>query len=124
MSVIEETLTPKSFIPPHTHQEDVWVYVLSGEVGVLVEDEVVTATAGQWALKPRCVPHAMWNASWEPAHIIEVLTPGGSERWFEEITHLADDDQAGFDEACRRHGIEFLTASPWTAELQRRFGLT
>ena len=123
MSVIEETLAPKSFIPPHTHKNDVWVYVLSGEIGVLVGDDVARASEGQWALKPRDVMHAMWNATSAPAKIIEILTPGGSERWFEEVSQIHEGDQVRFDEACERYGIEFFRTSPWTEELRRRFGL-
>lgn len=123
MSVVEETLTPRSFIPPHTHKNDVWVYVISGEIGVLVGDEIANASEGQWALKPRNVMHAMWNAMSAPAKIVEVLTPGGSERWFEEVAQIDEADQVGFDEACARYGIEFFAASPWTEELRRRFGL-
>lgn len=32
----------------------------------------------------------MWNSQDTPARIIEVLTPGGSERWFEEIAELRE----------------------------------
>ena len=67
MAVLEETLLPKAFVTPHVHQNDVWVYVLSGEVGVLVGDDVSTALEGDWALKPRNVQHAMWNAGDRPA---------------------------------------------------------
>lgn len=123
MASVEETLQPGAFIPPHVHANDVWVYVVSGGVGVLVGDEVDTASAGQWALKPRDVVHAMWNATGEPARIIEVLTPAGSERWFEEINRLAPGDTNGFDDACRRHGISFHHDSPWTPRLKERFGL-
>lgn len=123
MASIEETIAPGVFITPHTHANDVWVYVLSGEVGVLVGDEIDVARAGQWALKPRDVPHAMWNASAEPARIIEVLTPAGSERWFEEIAALDPEDGEGFRESTRRHGIEFLPNSPWTARIREQFGL-
>ena len=52
MAVIEETLVPRAFVTPHIHSNDVWVYVLTGEIGVLVGDEVATARAGDWALKP------------------------------------------------------------------------
>ena len=34
MAVLEETLAPRAFVTPHVHQNDVWVYVLSGELGV------------------------------------------------------------------------------------------
>jgi quercetin dioxygenase-like cupin family protein len=123
VAVIEETVPSRRLISPHTHQNDVWVYVLSGEVGILVGDQIDVARAGSWALKPRNVVHAMWNAGTVPARVIEVLTPAGTERWFEEIAGLADGDRAGFDEACRRHRIHFLSDSHWTPELKRRFDL-
>jgi quercetin dioxygenase-like cupin family protein len=123
MAVIEETVPSRRLISPHTHQNDVWVYVLSGEVGVLVGDRIDVAGPGSWALKPRNVVHAMWNAGGTPARVIEVLTPAGSERWFEEIAALPARDRAGFREACIRHGIDFLSDSPWTAELRRRYHL-
>src|SRR6185312_15650656 len=90
MAVLEETLAPKAFVTPHVHQNDVWVYVLTGTIGVLVGEDIASATAGQWALKPRGVQHAMWNAEPDAARLIEVLTPGGSERWFEEIATLVE----------------------------------
>jgi quercetin dioxygenase-like cupin family protein len=67
LAVIEETLAARAFIRPHTHRNDVWVYVLSGEIGVLVGDEVATAGTGAWALKPRDVgieflPGSPWIA--------------------------------------------------------------
>jgi quercetin dioxygenase-like cupin family protein len=123
LAALEETLPIRSFITPHVHSNDVWVYVLSGVVGVLVGEEIDEATAGQWILKPRNVTHAMWNTGAEPARVIEVLTPAGSERWFEEIAGLDAGDAAGFDESARRHGIRFLTDSPWTSEIRRRYGL-
>ncbi len=58
LASIEETLQPGAFVTPHTHANDVWVYVLSGTVGVLVGDEIGEAGAGEWALKPRNVPHS------------------------------------------------------------------
>jgi hypothetical protein len=65
----------------------------------------------------------MWNPAERPARIIEVLTPGGTERWFEEIAGLDDDDEAGFDEISSRYGITFFPQSTWIDELRRRFAL-
>ncbi len=124
MAVLEETIPPGELISPHTHQNDVWVHVLTGEIGVLVGDETATAGAGAWALKPRGVLHAMWNPRAEPARIIEVLTPGGSERWFEEIAALAPDDKTAFRDACQRYGIEFFPDSPWLNRLRDRYGVS
>lgn len=123
MAVLEETLQPGAFVTPHVHANDVWVYVLTGQIGVLVGDDIASARTGEWALKPRNIVHAMWNATGEPARIVEVLTPGGTERWFEEVAALADGDDAGFAEACARHGILFHPDSPWTSTIRERFRL-
>src|SRR5271170_472287 len=77
MSVVEETLPPKALVPPHIHKNDVWVYVQSGKIGVLIGEKLETARKGQWALKPRNIQHSMWNPGSTPATVIEVLTPGG-----------------------------------------------
>jgi quercetin dioxygenase-like cupin family protein len=78
MSVIEEALPPRALVPPHVHRNDVWVQVLSGELAVLVGDRTATARTGDWALKPRDVPHGMWNPTDQPVHVMEVLTPSGT----------------------------------------------
>jgi quercetin dioxygenase-like cupin family protein len=122
-ALLEQTLPPRRLIKPHTHGNDVWVYPLNGEVGVLVSDDVIRVIAGAWVLKPQGIPHAMWNPTDRPVRILEVMRPGGSERWFEEIAALADGDIDGFEEACVRHNIAFFSESPWTAELITRFGL-
>jgi quercetin dioxygenase-like cupin family protein len=123
MAVIEETIPPGELITPHTHQNDVWVRVLSGEIGVLVGNETAAAVPGAWPLKPRGILHTMWNSGVSPARIIEVLTPGGSERWFEETAALEPGDEEGFRASCRRHGIEFFPDSPWLRTLQDRYQL-
>jgi mannose-6-phosphate isomerase-like protein (cupin superfamily) len=123
MSVIEETLPAKRLITPHVHENDVWVYVLQGEIGALVGEEIVMAGPATWVLKPRGILHAMWNPGLGPARLIEVLTPGGSERWFEEVSSLDPGDRAAIDASCARYGVRFIEDSPWTQELRRRYGL-
>ena len=58
-----------------------------------------------------------------PARIIEVLTPAGPERWFEETAALAPGDREGFAASCERHGIRWLPDSPWGDELRQRYDL-
>ena len=43
------------------------------------------AGPGASMVKPRGIPHAMWNLGPEPATVLEVLSPGGLERYFEEL---------------------------------------
>ena len=84
---------------------------------------MATATSGAWIIKPRGVVHAMWNPTDTPTRIIDVLTPGGSERWFEETAALTPGDDSEFAAICQRHGIEFLPNSPWTDRIRQEFHL-
>ena len=36
-------------------------------------------------MKPRGIPHTMWNAGTEPARLIEVYAPGGFELFFKDF---------------------------------------
>ena len=62
ISIIEQPFEAGLLLPPHVHENDVWLYVLEGEMHARVGDEVVKATPGSWVLKPRRIPHTMWNA--------------------------------------------------------------
>jgi quercetin dioxygenase-like cupin family protein len=66
ISIIEQPFEPGLLLPPHVHENDVWLYVLEGEMHARVGDEVVKATPGSWVLKPRRIPHTMWNGGPSP----------------------------------------------------------
>jgi hypothetical protein len=73
----------------HVHEhEDEYSYVLEGEVGVQVGDEVVIASPGDFVFKPRGVWHAFWNAGDETARVLEIISPGGFEQYFVELEPL------------------------------------
>src|SRR5262245_38871328 len=74
VSIIAMPFEPGVLLTPHVHENDVWLYVLEGEMHARVGDEVVKATPGSWVLNPRRIPHTMWNAGPEPARIIELYT--------------------------------------------------
>ena len=96
--------------PVHTHtREDEWTYVLSGKVGLEVGGQVLLAGPGDLVLKPRGVPHAFWNPSDEPARLLEVITPGGFESYFEELGEIldaAEPDLGRVGELAARHGMQ------------------
>ncbi|WP_207756686.1 cupin domain-containing protein [Nonomuraea cypriaca] len=50
-------------------------------------DEVVLGPGG-YITKPRGQMHAMWNAGTEPGRIIEVITSGGFENYFRDLSDL------------------------------------
>ena len=54
--------------------------------------------------------------------IVEVLTPGGTEAWFEELAGLEPGESDGFEWACQRYGIEFLRDSPCTRRFATAWG--
>jgi mannose-6-phosphate isomerase-like protein (cupin superfamily) len=59
--------------------------VIEGEIGVRTGREEFRAGAGSHVLKPRGVHHAFWNPGPEPARILEIISPAGFERYFEEL---------------------------------------
>ena len=46
----------------------------------------MTAGPGTWVFKPRNQWHTFWNAGDTPCEIIEVISPGGFEDFFRELT--------------------------------------
>jgi mannose-6-phosphate isomerase-like protein (cupin superfamily) len=90
-SVVEHPLDAGALgAPPHTHHnEDEYSYILEGEVTVMLGDEVITAGPGTLIAKPRGLIHTFWNATTEPAKILEIIAPAGFEKYFEEAAELA-----------------------------------
>ena len=76
MSVVEETLPPKALVPVHTHENDVWVYVMTGKVGVLIGETIKVAEQGEWALKPHNVLSINPAGNW--ANDLPLLYPSGT----------------------------------------------
>lgn len=100
--------------PPHTHaNEDEYSLVLEGEIGVLIGDEEFRAGPGAYVLKPRGVPHTFWNPGPDPSRIVEIISPSGFERYFDEITRVisaaagGQPDFARISEIAGRYGLVF-----------------
>ncbi len=125
-SLVEHPLPPRALgAPLHRHShEDEYSYVLEGRVGALLGDEVVTGEVGDLIFKPRGQWHSFWNAGDQPARILEIISPAGFERYFEEIVDLggvAGVDPEVMREMRDRYGLEMdLESVPVLAE---RFGL-
>ena len=82
-ALVEHVIAPRTLAAPmHVHaNEDEYSYVLAGEVGVQVGDELVYARPGDLVPKPRGVWHAFWNRAGEPARLLELISPPGFERY-------------------------------------------
>jgi mannose-6-phosphate isomerase-like protein (cupin superfamily) len=111
VGLVEHPMAPRTLgAPMHVHEhEDEYSYVLEGEVGVQVGDEVVVAKAGDLVIKPRGIWHAFWNAGEAPARVLEIISPGGFERYFAELEPLmagAAPDIPGIVALQARYGMQ------------------
>ncbi len=77
--------------PPHVHQnEDEASYVLEGNITVEIGNRIIHASPGTLVFKPRGVFHTFWNQTELPARVLEIISPAGFERYFEEVAALAE----------------------------------
>jgi quercetin dioxygenase-like cupin family protein len=124
LAVMEVEIPPHTLVKPHSHgREDEFSMVLSGTVGVRTGDDVHTATRGTYLVKPRGVPHAMWNAADEPATVIEMLSPAGLEGYFERLALILDEHRTKpeYYELADEYGITIEDG--WIEELERTYGI-
>jgi mannose-6-phosphate isomerase-like protein (cupin superfamily) len=110
-SLIECPSPPRTLVSPvHRHTwEDEYSFVLAGRVAALLGDEVVYAESGDLIVKPRRQWHTIWNPGDEPCRILETISPGGFEHFFDELA--ARIDQATSQSAPRgdlgsRYGVD------------------
>jgi len=126
-SLVEHPMPPRALAAPlHRHsREDEYSYVLEGRMGALLGDEVVYAEAGDLVHKPREQWHTFWNAGDEPCRILEIIAPGGFERYFDELVDAGAAGPIGPEQVApiaARYGLELDFAS--IPALCERFGLT
>ena len=124
-ALVEHPIGPRVLAAPmHTHRhEDEYTYVLEGEVGVQVGDEVRVARPGDLVFKPRGIPHAFWNAGDAPARALEIISPAGFERYFLEIApllppaHPGPPDEQRLFAVQEKYGLEMdMSSIPTLAE--------
>jgi mannose-6-phosphate isomerase-like protein (cupin superfamily) len=89
-SLVEHPMPPRALgSPRHRHtNEDEYSYVLEGRIGVELGGEIVHGSPGDLIVKPRGEWHAFWNAGERPARILEIISPGGFESYFAELSEL------------------------------------
>ncbi len=128
-ALVEHPIEPRVLAAPmHTHRnEDEYTYVLEGEIGFQVGEEVRVARPGDLVFKPRGVPHAFWNAGDTPARALEIISPAGFERYFVEISpllppnHAGPPDEEALGAVMARNGLEMDMGS--IPVLVKRHGL-
>jgi quercetin dioxygenase-like cupin family protein len=86
LGLVEAEVPPGNGPPMHTHaHEDEGFYILSGQLEVAADDEVVDATAGTFIWLPKGVPHRFHNPTDEISRMLLLFSPAGFERLFLEV---------------------------------------
>ncbi|HYV94752.1 MAG TPA: cupin domain-containing protein [Chitinophagales bacterium] len=78
-------------VPPHVHEdEDEVIYVMSGELEVMIGDRKFKASAGDYLNFVRHVPHAFMNVGSLPAKTLWYISPGEKfEEFFDQLSVLS-----------------------------------
>ena len=105
-------IAPRGGPPLHVHhrQEETF-HVLSGRFKVRSGDEEHVLERGGFAFLPSGLPHAFVNLTDAPAEVIVVYTPGGGQRFYEELgplTRHGAPDPAEVAACFERHGMTLL----------------
>ena len=112
-SLVEHPLKPRVLAAPmHRHsREDEYSYILRGRVGASLGGEIVFGGPGDLIHKPRHQWHTFWNAGDEDASLLEIISPAGFAKYFEELAALVAagggrPDPARIAPLAARYGLE------------------
>ncbi|MET7992892.1 cupin domain-containing protein [Amycolatopsis sp. NPDC005232] len=126
VSIVEHPFPVGALVAPHRHtREDEYSIVTEGEIGFRSGDREVVLGAGGYITKPRGEVHTMWNAGKTPARMIEVITPGGFEGFFHNLSELIAGGPPPDGELVRlgaEYGLEFVTPD-WLPDIVARYQL-
>ena len=112
-TVMEHVLPPgRIAMPLHRHERETeTTYVLEGVLSVQLGKRVFRAGPGSCIVKPAGVFHTYWNEGERPARFLDVVSPGGVEAYYEEVSAAIPAsgvvDISRVLEISRRHAIEF-----------------
>ena len=119
ISVTDSVSPPNSGPPRHIHHDaDETFVMLSGECEFWVEGESIFRGPGGTAFVPRGKEHTFRVVGDKPCRHLIILTPGGMEKFFAEMSREAcriPQDMAKITEAGQRYHLEF-TGPPLGAE--------
>lgn len=97
--------------PLHRHShEDEYSFVLEGRMGPPLGDDVIYGQAGDLVFKPRQQWHSFWNPDAETWRILEGISRGGFEHFFDDLAAAMQDprfDPAQLGELGHRYGLDF-----------------
>ena len=111
-SVMEFVTAPGKGVALHVHErEDELVYLLEGEIEVMLGDQKMKAVPGVMALLPRGIPHGFTNVGNKPSRLLDTILPGQFDNYFVELAGLfthGEPSQEQNDALSRKYRIKYL----------------
>lgn len=111
MSVVDSVSPPNSGPPRHVHHDaDETFVILSGDVLFWLEGDEFTRGPGQTIFVPRGKQHTFRIVSSAPARHLVILTPGGFEGFFSEMSaknYRIPEDMPAIAECAARYQLSF-----------------
>jgi quercetin dioxygenase-like cupin family protein len=105
-------VAPKGGPPLHVHhKQEETIHVLKGCFKLRIGDELFELDEGGFAYLPSKIPHAFLNLTDEPGEIIVVYTPGGGQKFYEELgsaTRNGTPDRAAVAAIFEQHDMSLL----------------
>ena len=121
--LIEASLAPGIAVPRHMHtREDETYYVISGELEVIVGDEVFVLQPGDSLMAPRDIAHQLRNSGKVPNQYLLIFSPSGFED-FVMATAVPAPDGAEPPTERQLQGEDPALTIQRVHELARRFGI-
>jgi quercetin dioxygenase-like cupin family protein len=82
---------PPHFVGPALHRHAItteWIYVVSGTVAFTLDDETIMLERGETLLILPGTTHTFWNPTAHSVSLLVIVTPGGIEGYYAELTAL------------------------------------
>ena len=116
LAIVQHVVPPHGLgAPLHTHSATTEVHIcVAGRIGARVGGTDRVLDVGELSVAPIGIPHTFWNPTDEPARILEVITPPGFEKYFDDLRKGFGPDGFDFEvvgAAMAAHDIEADMAS-------------
>src|SRR5208337_4624511 len=93
VTVVEDTLKPGFYLPPHYHKEMTEIfYILEGEIEFKLDDETVVATSGMTINVPAKTSHDVTCRN--GGKLLTIFSPGGFDQYLAELANLTSEEFA------------------------------
>jgi len=111
--VLECLTEPLAGPPLHRHlNEDESFYVLEGRIRFEIDGQEFVGESGSFAYVPRGAMHRFQNIGNSVSRMLVMVTPGGLEEFFRELSGVIDPtlppDSEIADPIARKYGVEIL----------------